>query len=56
MIFIGELLLVEEMKRYHFIIPKGFSLYKNSSIIYQTHVMLKLTYPIFYGSLVLEGI
>ena len=26
------------MKRYHFIIPKGFSLYKNSSIIYQTHV------------------
>ena len=39
MIFIGELLLVEEMKRYHFIIPKGFSLYKNSSIIYQTHVV-----------------
>ena len=29
---------MEEMKRYHFIIPKGFSLYKNSSIIYQTHV------------------
>ena len=26
------------MKPYHFIIPKGFSLYKNSSIIYQTHV------------------
>ena len=38
MIFIGELLLVEEMKRYHFILPKGFSLFKNSSIIYQTHV------------------
>ena len=30
--------MVEEMKPYHFIIPKGFSLYKNSSIIYQTHV------------------
>ena len=29
---------MEEMKGYHFIIPKGFSLYKNSSIIYQTHV------------------
>jgi hypothetical protein len=28
------------MKRYHFIIPKGFSLYKNSSIIYQTHVII----------------
>ena len=27
------------MKSYHFIIPKGFSLYKNSSIIYQTHVI-----------------
>ena len=33
-------LLVEEMKSYHFIIPKGFSLYKNSSIIYQTHVII----------------
>ena len=30
--------MVKEMKPYHFIIPKGFSLYKNSSIIYQTHV------------------
>ena len=30
---------MEEMKPYHFIIPKGFSLYKNSSIIYQTHVI-----------------
>ena len=29
------------MKGYHFIIPKGFSLYKNSSIIYQTHVYYK---------------
>jgi len=28
MIFIGELLLVEEMKGYHFILPKGFSLLK----------------------------
>ena len=28
MIFIRELLLVEEMKDYHFIIPKGFSLFK----------------------------
>ena len=43
MIFIGELLLVEEMKPYHFIIPKGFSLYKNSSIIYQTHVTRRNT-------------
>ena len=32
--------MVEEMKPYHFIIPKGFSLYKNSSIIYQTHVKI----------------
>ena len=31
---------MEEMKPYHFIIPKGFSLYKNSSIIYQTHVYI----------------
>ena len=30
------------MKPYHFIIPKGFSLYKNSSIIYQTHVIIGL--------------
>ena len=36
--------MVEEMKRYHFIIPKGFSLYKNSSIIYQTHVNIRLCY------------
>ena len=32
--------MVKETKPYHFIIPKGFSLYKNSSIIYQTHVIL----------------
>ena len=46
MIFIGELLLVEEMKPYHFIIPKGFSLYKNSSIIYQTHVYKTIPTPV----------
>jgi len=36
-ILIRELLLVEDCE--NFIIPKGFSLYKNSSIIYQTHVL-----------------
>ena len=35
--------MVKEMKPYHFIIPKGFSLYKNSSIIYQTHVTYEIT-------------
>ena len=35
------------MKPYHFIIPKGFSLYKNSSIIYQTHVLTR--FPLAIG-------
>ena len=40
------------MKPYHFIIPKGFSLYKNSSIIYQTHV----TYLIYWLPFILPNL
>jgi hypothetical protein len=36
------------MKGYHFIIPKGFSLYKNSSIIYQTHVFISILTALGY--------
>ena len=44
------------MKSYHFIIPKGFSLYKNSSIIYQTHVYIEYYNWMHYGHPLAEKI